>query len=447
VSLRGYQAFGAKFALQQRKAIVGDEMGLGKTVEALAAMCHLQAHEGATHFLVVCPLSVLVNWIHEVGRHTRLRAHRLHGPEQRRAMLSWWRHGGIGVTTYEALKSVQAPEAGQVAMLVVDEAHYVKNAKTERTKRVAHWAARTERALFLSGTPMENNVGEFRTLVAHLQPGVAARVRAVDGLAGAGRFRREVASVYVRRNQDDVLEELPPKIEHADWVEMTDADLDAYRAAVGERNFMAMRQAAFEPADPAGSAKLARLLEIVEEAAENDRKVIVFSYFRSVLRRVHEALGERSVGVINGSVPGPERQAMVDEFTARSGPAVLVSQFEAGGQGLNIQAASVVILCEPQWKPTIEEQAIARCHRMGQVRPVDVYRLFAADSVDQRMLEILDAKADLFDEYVRPSDLKDHSPDAVDVSDVETAKETATRAELKRVITEAEYRRLYGEAA
>jgi SNF2 family DNA or RNA helicase len=121
---------------------------------------------------------------------------------------------------------------------------------------------------------------------------------------------------------------------------------------------------------------------------------------------------------------------------------VLVSQIQAGGVGLNIQAASVVIITEPQWKPTIEEQAIARCHRMGQIRTVDVYRLLAEDSVDERMLEILAAKAVLFDEYVRRSELKETTPDSVDVSDLKATKEIVTQAEAERRIIEVERKRL-----
>lgn len=122
---------------------------------------------------------------------------------------------------------------------------------------------------------------------------------------------------------------------------------------------------------------------------------------------------------------------MVDEFSARRGPAVLVSQIQAGAVGLNIQAASV-ILTEPQWKPTSEDQAIARCHRMGQVCSVDVHRLLAEDTVDQRMLEILATKAVLFDEYVRRSELKDQSPDAVDVSDLKAARDVGNQVEAER---------------
>jgi SNF2 family DNA or RNA helicase len=119
-----------------------------------------------------------------------------------------------------------------------------------------------------------------------------------------------------------------------------------------------------------------------------------------------------------------------------------VSQIQAGGVGLNIQAASVVVLTEPQWKPTIEDQAIARCHRMGQVRSVDVYRLLAEDSVDQRMLDVLATKAVLFDEYVRRSELKELTPDAVDVSDMQATRDVVTQAEAERRIVELERKRL-----
>ena len=440
-SLRGYQAFGAKFALCQERAMLGDEMGLGKSVEALAAMCHLHV-EGRRHFLVVCPASVLVNWTHEITRHSELRSHRLHGPDRQRNFQAWTRVGGVAVTTYDSLRSLPKPAGVDLGMLVVDEAHYAKNMAAERTKAVRQWAAATSRVLFLTGTPMENRVEEFRVLVSHLQPGLVPRISNVDRLIGAGHFRAAVAPVYLRRNQDDVLQELPPRVDTQEWVELTSRDLDAYRDAVAAGSFMAMRRAAYVPGSPVGSAKLGRLVEIVEEASANGRKVVVFSYFRDVLNTVAAVLGGLAIGPLTGSTPPIRRQTMVDEFGARSGPAVLVSQIQAGGVGLNIQAASVVILAEPQWKPTIEDQAIARCHRMGQVRSVDVHRLLAEDTVDQRMLEILAAKADLFDEYVRRSELKDHSPDAVDVSDLKAANEVGSQVEAERRIIEMERKRL-----
>ena len=153
------------------------------------------------------------------------------------------------------------------------------------------------------------------------------------------------------------------------------------------------------------------------------------------------------VGPLTGNVPPPARQAMVDEFTARRGPAVLVAQIHAGGGGLNIQAASVVIIAEAQLTPAIEEQAIARAHRMGQVRRVDVHRLLYENSVDQRMLELLHGKRVAFDQYARRCDLAEATPDAVDISDLTAVGKAAAEVELQRRIVEAEQRRLRSDGA
>jgi SNF2 family DNA or RNA helicase len=220
-----------------------------------------------------------------------------------------------------------------------------------------------------------------------------------------------VAPAYLRRNQDDVLSELPDKIEVGDWVQLSDEDEAAYASAVGSGNLMAMRRAAF---GARASAKLERLAELVEEAAEDGMKVVVFSYFLSVLGAVGQRLGDAVVGSITGAVPPVMRQHLVDDFTRRVGHAVLLAQIEAGGVGINMQAASVVIIAEPQWKPSTEDQAVARAHRMGQVRAVQVHRLLAKDSVDERIREIQENKALLFDAYARESDAKDADRRSVD---------------------------------
>ncbi|MFJ6137258.1 DEAD/DEAH box helicase [Kitasatospora sp. NPDC092286] len=410
VSLRGYQEFGARFALAQKRVIIGDEMGLGKTVQAIAVLAHLRAH-GSTHFLVVCPASVLVNWVREIESRSTLRAFRFHGQEREAARAEWLGNGGVAVLTFDGLRRLEVP----VGMVVVDEAHYVKNHGAKRSQAVAEWTGRVDRVLFLTGTPMENRVEEFRNLVHYLRPDLLPRIHSGSAAAGPTSFRKAVAPAYLRRNQQDVLTELPDVVHVDEWEELTASDLAAYRLAVAEGNFMAMRRAAY--ADPERSAKLQRLMEVVEEAADNGLKVVVFSFFRDVLTVVQEALGQRAFGPVDGGLDAVRRQDVVDEFAAVQGHAVLLSQIQAGGVGLNIQAASVVILCEPQVKPTMESQAIARAHRMGQVRRVRVHRLLATDSVDQRMVEILRAKSRLFDEYARRSDVAESTPEAVDISE------------------------------
>jgi superfamily II DNA or RNA helicase len=420
LQLRGYQSFGARFILVQRRVILGDEMGLGKTVQAIAAMGHLAA-SGATHFLVVCPASVLINWTREIARHSTLPVVALYGSGRARTAAGWLRHGGVAVTTFGSLNTLlETPTAP--ALLVVDEAHYVKNPSAQRSRAVNRIAAGSQRVLFLTGTPMENRVDEFQALVGHLRPEIATSMGPQHGVLGVEAFRAAAAPVYLRRNQEDVLTELPELVQVDEWEQFGAEDGAAYRAAVREGNFMAMRRAAFAVSHPRDSAKLTRLLEIAQEATANGRKVVVFSYFRDVLNVVGAALGPRAHGPITGSTSTTERQQIVDTFTSADTPSVLVCQIEAGGVGLNIQAASVVILCEPQVKPSIEAQAVARAHRMGQVRSVQVHRLLIADSVDQRMLELLGSKAQLFDAYVRHSAIAEASPGAVDISEVQLAR-------------------------
>ncbi|MFB6837470.1 DEAD/DEAH box helicase [Streptomyces sp. NPDC056361] len=417
VSLRGYQEFGARFALAQRKVLLGDEMGLGKTIQAIAALTHLAA-KGQSHFVVVCPPSVLVNWVREIEARSTLRSTLLHGPDRHDAFADWRSRGGVAVTTFDALRGFPAPEGGEIGMLVVDEAHAVKNPKTLRSQAVARWVERCERALFMTGTPMENRVGEFRDLIRMLHPGVADSLTEGDALTGSVAFRQAVAPVYLRRNQKDVLAELPA-LQHTDeWEEPSVSDEEAYREAVAAGNFMAMRRAAY--LRPEKSAKLERLREIVREAGENGQKTVVFSYFKDVLGVVGEALaGSVPVhGPLTGEVPPVRRQQVVDDFAAVPGPAVLLAQIQVGGTGLNMQAASVVVICEPQVKPTIEQQAVARAHRMGQVRRVRVHRLLATGGVDERLVRMLAAKTRLFDSYARRSAVAEATPDAVDVSDV-----------------------------
>jgi superfamily II DNA or RNA helicase len=440
VSLRGYQAFGARFVLAQRRVVLGDEMGLGKTIQAIAVLAHLAA-EGRSHFLIVCPSSVLVNWAREIEARSALRAAVLHGPDRNGAFADWKERGGIGVTTFDALRGFPAPDAGQLGLLVVDEAHFVKNPEAKRSQAVALWAQRCERVLFMTGTPMENRVAEFRNLVAMLDAGVAESLGGSDAPAGSVAFRRAVAPVYLRRNQEDVLTELP-SVQHTDeWEELSASDEDAYREAVRAGNFMAMRRAAYMR--PGKSAKLERLREIVQEAAENGLKTVVFSNFRDVLGVVAAELappdgGSAPVfGPLTGGVPAGRRQQIVDDFAGVAGPAVLLAQIQAAGIGLNMQAASVVVICEPQVKPTTEHQAVARAHRMGQVRRVRVHRLLATGGVDERMVRMLEEKARLFDAYARRSAVAEATPDAVDVSDTELARRIVEEEQARLGVPDA----------
>lgn len=183
-----------------------------------------------------------------------------------------------------------------------------------------------------------------------------------------------------------------------------------------------MRRAGWQGITKKKSPKLNRLIEICEEAAANGKKVIVFSFFKSVINTICTELGDKTLIPITGAVSSAQRQEILDTFKSSEQKNVLVSQIQAGGVGLNIQSASIVIFCEPQIKPTLETQAIARAYRMGQTQKVFVYRLLTENSIDERMMEMLDTKQQVFDEYAKESYITDHTDAAKDISEKSMVK-------------------------
>jgi len=399
--LRSYQIFGAKYILRQKKALLGDEMGLGKTIQALAVISDLKS-QGATHFLVVCPASVLVNWKREIEKHTSISSIIIHGYDKYEKNSTWQERGGIGITNYETVGEINAQVDSHFAVLIVDEAHYVKNPQAMRTMAVRALSQKAEHLLYMTGTPLENRVDEMCFLISCLRPDISSKLLAMKTLSATTAFKNAVAPVYLRRLRNDVLAELPDLIESEDWLEPTQMELNAYSMAVQLGNFMAMRRVSWD-IDTQHSTKAKRLHEICDDAKDDMCKVIVFSFFLKTLDKVCEILGDRALGPITGGLSSSQRQQLIDAFSEAEAGKVLVAQVQAGGFGLNIQAASVVIFCEPQIKPSLENQAISRAYRMGQVRDVQVHRLLCVNTVDERMKNMLKTKQVEFDTYAEES--------------------------------------------
>ncbi|WP_426718515.1 DEAD/DEAH box helicase [Corynebacterium auriscanis] len=427
-NLRGYQAFGAKFALAQRKVLIGDEMGLGKTLQALAAIVHMAA-QGRTHALVVCPPSLRINWEREVRKFTELEPLILHGPNKEATYEAWTKRGGVAIAGYPEVRAndqlTGADSERPVDVLVVDEAHRAKNPKSLQSQGVQALTKRAEICVYLTGTPLENRVAEFEALLGYLDPEITTQLERVRG--HAGKFKKTIAPHYLRRNQSDVLAELPPLLEVEEWIEPKPDDVTAYENAVQRGHFMDMRQAFSGPR----SAKMERMIELLEDGAD-DAKTIVFTYFRSVLDGVVAQLGDRAFGPIAGGVSHQERQKAVDDFTVAGPGAVLVCQITAASEGLNIQAASRVVLFEPQLNPAVEAQAVARAHRMGQIRTVEVHRLLTPDSVEEQLHAMLADKRALFERYARESEAAEINPEAMDISEAQLIKDVI-RAERERI--------------
>lgn len=407
-TLRRYQEWGVRYILHQKKVLLGDEMGLGKTVQAIAAMVSLH-NNGATHFLVVCPASVVTNWFREVGKFSELKVTKIHGPTRAASLAQWQKEGGVGVTTFETTGFIQPDESFRCDMLIVDEAHYIKNPGAQRTVNTKNICTRAERLLFMTGTALENNVDEMIELVGILQPDTAAEIRSIAFLSTAPQFREKIAPVYYRRRREDVLTELPELIENKDWCTLSKAEEVVYEQAVLNRKYAEARRVSWNVDDISQSSKAQRLLEIVEDAEEDGRKVIVFTFFLDTIRKVESCLGDRCMQPIVGSVTPQRRQEIIDEFDKAPAGSVLVAQIQSGGTGLNIQTASVVVICEPQFKPSIENQAISRAYRMGQARNVLVHRLLCDDTVDEKITQLLEQKQSIFDAFADESVVADES--------------------------------------
>lgn len=400
--LRRYQEWGVKYILHQKKALLGDEMGLGKTIQAIATMVSLR-NTGATHFIVICPASVIVNWCREIQKFSKLRVIAVHGLSRESALKDWQRTGGVAVTTYETTAYFKFPDNFTYSLLVVDEAHYIKNPSTNRSKNTKAIAEHAERLLFMTGTALENKVDEMINLIKLLQPSIAMQISGMKELSSAPQFKETVAPVYYRRRREDVLTELPELSEIKEWCQLSDSEERRYEETVFRKNYNAIRRVSWNVPDLKDSGKAKRLLEIIEEAKSEGRKVLVFSFYLDIIRKIADMLGSQCTEPINGSITPTRRQEIIDDFDKAPAGQVLVAQIVAGGTGLNIQSASVVIICEPQLKPSIENQAISRAYRMGQARNVLVYRLLAENTIDEKITDILARKQEVFNAFANES--------------------------------------------
>ena len=432
-TLRRYQEWGVKYILHQGRVLLGDEMGLGKTVQAIASMVSLK-NTGATHFVVVCPASVITNWCREIRKHSRLTVIKVHGTGRQYALNSWIKSGGVAVTTYETTGYFKLQDDFRFNMLVVDEAHYIKNSEAARSKNVKSISEHADRMLFMTGTALENKVDEMISLMYILQPNVAREAEQSASLASAPQFREKVAPVYYRRKRDQVLTELPELIESKEWCSLNPVEEEMYEKTLYSDNYMAVRRVSWNVSDLQYSSKAKRLKEIVEEAKEDDRKVIVFSFFLDTIKAVCELMGHACMNPINGSVSPERRQEIIDEFDKAPAGTVLPAQIQSGGTGLNIQSASVVVICEPQYKPSIENQAISRAYRMGQARNVLVYRLLCENTIDERITKILETKQAEFDAFADKSVAAIDSIELDDKTMGDIIKEEIDRINAKRGI-------------
>ena len=374
-TLRGYQAFGARFALVAGRGLLGDDMGLGKTIQALAVIGHAASSEGQRHHVVVCPASLVDNWLRETAvTLPSVPAVAYRNPGRAGAFEGWSARGGILVASYEQASSSLCEEVlPGVGVLVVDEAHYAKNPEAKRTQAVNQLLLRSQRALLMSGTMLENRASELIHLTGMANRQVAQQLRQEFGQEGEEAFFRHdefttaIGGVYLRRNQAIVLDELPDVVMTDEVIEVGEAERSAYRAEIAANNLMRARRA-LSVGGGQNSKKIQRIGEIADQCRANGQKLLVFSSFTDVVNAVDAEIGV-DCEIIDGSVSHRDREVRLNRLRDADGFRALSMQIDVGSVGLNIQAASVIVLVEPQYKPSTEAQAIARAHRMAKHQP------------------------------------------------------------------------------
>ena len=393
-------------------------MGLGKTLQTI---CVLRGR-----CLVICPRSVVYNWADEIARfRPSLRTAIYHGPKRELRP-----NADVTLTTYAVLRLDAARLAREPwDVVVLDEAQAIKNEGSQTAQAAFGLPGRFRVAL--SGTPVENRLEELWSVMHFANPGLLGgrasfRERYVMPVANgdpgvAARLRSKVRPFLLRRLKRDVLPELPPRTDavlHVELEESERAVYDAVRVATRKdiadklahgggvlaalEALLRLRQAACHPAlvpgqRATGSSKMSRLLEALEEAAADGHKALVFSQWTGLLDLVEPHLEEANIPFVRLDGSTRDRGAVVQTFQDEAGPPVMLVSLKAGGTGLNLTAADHVFLLDPWWNPAAEDQAADRAHRIGQDRPVMVYRLVARDTVEERILALQQKKRTLSD--------------------------------------------------
>jgi SNF2 family DNA or RNA helicase len=437
--LRPYQEDGfrwmSRLAAWNAGACLADEMGLGKTLQTLAVLLD-RADKGAA--LVVCPVSLIGNWLAEAEHFApslNVKVLSTVG-NGRREILQTLKKSDLLVTSYGLLQSEEKLFAEvEFATIVLDEAHIIKNYATKTSKATMN--LKGDFRIALTGTPVQNHSGEIWNLFNFINPGLLGSLKhfnetfiKADNEQNHKYLKKLIAPFILRRTKSNVIDELPPKTEIVKRIALSDEEMAFYEvlrrqaiehlsnsdASAGAKHIQVLaeitrlRQACcnarlIEPDVKIPSAKLSTFMDLVSELRENKHRTLVFSQFVTHLTLVREVLDKQGITYqyIDGSTPAKERQKRVDAFQNGEGELFLIS-LKAGGLGLNLTAADYVIHLDPWWNPAIEDQASDRAHRIGQKRPVTIYRLVAENTIEEKIIQLHSRKRDLAESLLEGSD-------------------------------------------
>ncbi len=435
--LREYQVDGFKWLSRLAHwgvgACLADDMGLGKTVQGLAVILD-RAKNGPT--LVVCPASVTFNWVQEAQRFAPTLKPVILAGKEREEQINKLGPFDLLICSYALLHyEAEALAKTHWSTIVLDEAQAIKNVMTKRSK--AAMDLQGDFKIITTGTPIENHLGELWNLFNFINPGLlgslqrfnerfAYPIEKYKDPNARKRLKRLVHPFMLRRLKNEVLDELPPKTEITLTVQLSKEEAAFYEAMrlrtieqlariedgsgnAGEKHLkilaeiMKLRRACCHTKlvtkdSPLESSKMAVFEEIIDELRENRHKALVFSQFVGYLEIIREVVERKKIPYqyLDGSTPIKDREKRVNAFQAGEGDLFLIS-LRAGGQGLNLTAADYVIHMDPWWNPAVEDQASDRAHRIGQQRPVTIYRLVTQHTIEEKIVNLHREKRDLAD--------------------------------------------------
>ncbi|MGX6971024.1 DEAD/DEAH box helicase [Vagococcus bubulae] len=440
-TLRDYQITGFKWFKTLSKyhfgGILADDMGLGKTIQTIAyLLSEKEEGELTKPSVIVAPASLLYNWQLELEKFAPSLKSKLiiGGKEERNAQIASLDDIDVAIISYSTLRQDSAElKKIDCHSVILDEAQMVKNSATKTFQSISE--LKSDRVFALSGTPIENRLEELWSLFKLLMPGFFPAIRSFKQLETT-EIATMIKPFVLRRVKKDVLQDLPDKVETDRYSQLTDEQKTVYVAYLKQiqdslsklnakdfnkqrmsilAGITRLRQICCHPGlfiedYTGGSGKMDQALDLIEQAKSNGRRVLLFSQFTGMLSILEDELAKRDVGTfyLRGSTPVKERQELVERFNRGEKDVFLIS-LKAGGTGLNLTGADTVILYDLWWNPAVEEQATGRAHRIGQTRKVEVWRLLAEGTIEERMNQLQLEKKALFQKVL-------HSEDAPELS-------------------------------
>ena len=443
-SLRPYQVRGYEWIMTldalHMGGILADDMGLGKTIQTIAAIERVHDLPDRLPSLIVAPRSLMYNWVNEFSRFApNLSVTLVQGSQPERELIldaAAAEPPDALITSYPLIRrDIEQLSRIPFHFAVLDEAQQIKNAQSVAARAVKKLQARTR--LALTGTPMENHAGELWSLMDFCLPGYLpsyARFlkRYQDGNSWDD-LRTRIRPFLMRRLREDVLDELPPLMEHTLYCEMTEEQKKVYDAVLYQcrvrvddilRNqgmnrgrtqilsaIMQLRQVCCHPTlcmdgYLGGSGKEDLLMDLVPQAIQQHRRILLFSQFTTMLRLLEKRLHREGIETLylDGHTPTKERQDLTERFNQGQGSIFLIS-LKAGGTGLNLTGADMVIHYDPWWNPAAQDQATARAHRIGQTRPVNVFSLVTHNTIEEQVVRMSENKRQLFDQLITAGEM------------------------------------------